>query len=133
MANVFPNPDGRDKIEFTHDDWKQIKGLCGILCTGEEIASIMDVDYDTLVARIKEKYKCSFSDFFKKHSSAGKASIRRKQFKKAVEDGNPTLLIWMGKQYLGQKDKTEVSTSEPIKLQYNLEDKDEPTEDTGDS
>lgn len=31
--------------------------------------------------------------------------LRTAQYKTAVEDRNPTMLIWMGKQYLGQKDK----------------------------
>lgn len=31
--------------------------------------------------------------------------LREAQYKTAVEDRNPTMLIWLGKQYLGQKDK----------------------------
>jgi hypothetical protein len=35
-------------------------------------------------------------------------ALRRRQFK-AADDGNPTMLIWLGKQYLGQADKPEVT------------------------
>jgi len=38
----------------------------------------------------------------------GKLSLRRKQVELAVE-GNPTMRIWLGKQYMGQKDKHETS------------------------
>ncbi len=38
----------------------------------------------------------------------GLISLRRKQMQ-AVEAGIPTMLIWMGKQLLGQKDKQELS------------------------
>jgi hypothetical protein len=31
--------------------------------------------------------------------------LRQAQYKTAVEDRNPTMLIWLGKQYLGQKDR----------------------------
>jgi hypothetical protein len=34
------------------------------------------------------------------------ASLKRKQFQVAMR-GNPALLIWLGKQYLGQSDKLE--------------------------
>lgn len=107
MANIFPNPDGRNKIVLTEEQWEQVENLCGIMCTGEEIASILKMDYDTLLRNIKDKFNCSFSEYFKSASSKGKASLRRRQFKKAVEDGHPTMLIWLGKQYLGQKDKIE--------------------------
>jgi hypothetical protein len=36
------------------------------------------------------------------------ASLRRKQFEAAM-NGNTTILIWLGKQYLGQRDKREMS------------------------
>ena len=37
--------------------------------------------------------------------------LRKKQFEMAM-DGNVQMLIWLGKQYLGQKDKPEVVTDE---------------------
>ena len=47
-----------------------------------------------------------FSDIYKKLSSTGKMSLRRQQFKSA-ENGNVTMQIWLGKQWLGQTDKVE--------------------------
>jgi hypothetical protein len=38
----------------------------------------------------------------------GRMSLRRLQWKKAQE-GNTTMLIWLGKQYLGQSDKQELT------------------------
>ena len=87
-------------------DWEKVEKLCSIHCTGEEIAAILNIDYDTLNAAIKREYKLSFSDYYKKHSSTGKASLRRMQFR-AAESGNTTMLVWLGKQYLGQVDKRE--------------------------
>lgn len=98
------NKGGRPKKEI---DFDMVDNLLGIMCTGEEVADILGVDYDTLNARIKEQFKVSFSDYIREKQSKGKASLRRRQYLTAVEEGNPTMLIWLGKQYLGQKDKQE--------------------------
>lgn len=92
-------------------DWVKVEKLCFIHCTGEEIAAIIEVDYDTLVAAIEREYKQTFSEYFKKHSSGGRASLRRMQFK-AAESGNTTMLVWLGKQHLGQKDRMDYSSED---------------------
>lgn len=94
----------RPKIEFDERGWEQIQDMCRIHCTGEEIAAIMDCCYDTLNTRCKEKYGIGFSEYYKKHASGGKKSLRRHQMD-AAENGNTTMLIWLGKQYLGQSDQ----------------------------
>ena len=44
-----------------------------------------------------------FSDTFKKVSAVGKMSLRRAQYKAAI-DGNTTMMVWLGKQWLGQRE-----------------------------
>ena len=90
-----------------------VENLCRIHCTGEEIASILRMDYDTFNARVKEKFGIPTSEYIKKHASAGNASLRRRQWKAAIEDGNTTMLIWLGKQYLGQTEKQDINISSP--------------------
>ncbi len=85
-------------------DWKTVVNLCELQCTGEEIASVIEVDYDTLNTACKREHGKSFSDYFEEKRAGGKVSLRRAQFKTATEDGNPAMLIWLGKQMLGQKD-----------------------------
>ncbi len=89
-------------------DWKTVVNLCELQCTGEEIASVIEVDYDTLNTACKREHGKSFSDYFEEKRAGGKVSLRRAQFKTATEDGNPTMLIWLGKQMLGQRDKLDV-------------------------
>jgi hypothetical protein len=43
----------------------------------------------------------------------GRAAIRRMQFASA-QKGNVPMQIWLGKQYIGQKDKSEVETKHDI-------------------
>ena len=85
---------------------EHFEGMCRIQCTKDEICGILDIDEGTLTKWCKETYNSGFSDIYKKKSSTGKMSLRRQQFKSA-ENGNVTMQIWLGKQYLGQTDKIE--------------------------
>ena len=98
------NVGGRPRKEI---NWDELARLCKILCTIDEICSILDIDENTLNARIKEKGYEGFSAYYKTHSANGKMSLRRVQWKKALEDENTTMQIWLGKQYLGQSDNVE--------------------------
>ena len=107
----------RPQIEI---DWKTVKNLCGIQCTGQEIADVLDISYDTLERRVKSEFKMSFADYIKKNSANGKMSLRRKQYETAMS-GNTTMLVWLGKQYLGQTDKQVVdNTSSDGSMSPNL-------------
>lgn len=104
---------GRPRIEITDKQWETIEAACKIQCTADEIGSLLGIHKDTIEARIKERFDISFSEYIKQHSHSGKSSLRRMQWK-AAENGNTTMLIWLGKQYLGQSDKSEstVTTKE---------------------
>ena len=97
MINMTKNKGGRPKIEI---NYSLVEKLAHIQCTQEEIAEVLGVSTRTLL-RNKE-----FCHIYKKGLESGKSSLRRLQFKSA-EAGNATMQIWLGKQYLGQKDKQE--------------------------
>jgi len=99
-------------------DWKQVELLCKILCTESEIASVCEVHIDTLYTRCVAENGQTFPEFYKQFSDQGKMSMRRAQYKKALE-GHPTMLIWLGKQMLGQRDQVEFSNAQPIQLGYD--------------
>ncbi len=112
---------GRLSFKFNDDDWKQIEDLCGIHCTGEEIAAIMKVDYETLASRVRERYGVEYREFFKQFSAGGRASLRRQQFK-AAEGGSIPMMIWLGKQYLDQSEKVHQTNADdptnPVRPQF---------------
>lgn len=87
-------------------DFKDVDKLCSLQCTAEEIASFLEVSVDTLERRIREKFDLTFAEYFSLKNGAGKISLRRRQWQ-AAESGNVAMLIWLGKQYLGQSDKSE--------------------------
>jgi hypothetical protein len=94
---------GRPKLEF---NFEIFEGLCRIQCTLPEIASVMQVSEDTVERRCKEHYGETYAETFKKYSAGGKMRLRRAQFKIA-EGGNVPMLIWLGKNYLGQTERVE--------------------------
>lgn len=95
---------GRPKKEI---DEKLFENLCAIFCTQEEIAGIFECSIDTINNWCKRTYGETFSETYKKKSAKGKMSLRRWQFK-AAENGNVTMQIFLGKNYLGQSDRTEI-------------------------
>ena len=98
---------GRKRIEI---DYEEFEKLCSIQCTLDEVAEWFKVSPDTIERRIKEFYGINFADAFKKYSSKGKISLRRNQF--ALSRTNAAMAIWLGKQYLNQKDKFEEETKD---------------------
>ena len=110
----------RPKIEFTEKQYDMIDQLIKIQCTGEEIAAVLKVDYDTLGKRIKEKHEINLSEYIKTNKGAGRASLRRMQWK-AAEKGNPTMLKWLGANILDQTDKALIQTDSTDKLQELVE------------
>ena len=89
-------------------DWEQVDQMCKIQCTGEEIASVLDINYETLERACKREKNVKFVDYIAQKKLGGKASLRRNQWKLA-QDGNATMLIWLGKNVLNQKDKQEIT------------------------
>lgn len=96
---------GQIKQKQAFINQKQFESLCAIQCTEEEILAVLDIGKNTLLRWCKETYGTDFGTIFKEKRQNGRASLRRNQFKLA--ESNPTMAIWLGKQYLGQKDHTE--------------------------
>ena len=83
---------GRDRqVVPPHEVFK----LAVIGCKDIEIAEWFGIDSNTL--------RYNFSVELVKGRETLKHSLRRKQIDVAMQ-GNPTMLIWLGKQYLGQTD-----------------------------
>lgn len=90
---------GRPPIEI---DKKSFEGLCAIQCTLSEVADFFKCSEDTIQRWCRKTYGRCFAVVFGQKRSVGKVSLRRSQFRLAEK--NATMAIWLGKQYLGQKD-----------------------------
>jgi len=107
---------GRPEVKI---DWNIVDELCHIQCTSEEIASVIGCSDATLARRCKKDHDITFAEYIAQKSLGGKSSLRRKQWK-AADSGNTTMLIWLGKQYLGQVDKPEDTGGESPSLNINF-------------
>lgn len=97
-------------------DWTEFNKLCGFQCTSVELASWFDCSVDTLENRVKENFNMKLSEYIEEKRGAGKVSLRRAQYQAAI-GGNTALLIWLGKQYLGQTDKSNIDLTNKVSLE----------------
>lgn len=100
------NKGGRPKAEI---DQTTFEKLCGLQCTLIEISGWFGVSEDTIENWCKSTYKKGFSEVFQAKRSSGLISLRRNQWKQS--ETNPTMAIFLGKQYLGQVDRVESKTT----------------------
>lgn len=81
-------------------DYTQARRLAEIQCTINEIAHVLGVS-DTKLKRDAE-----FREVYDAAREKGRTSLRRMQWNRA-KNGSTAMLIWLGKQYLGQTDRVE--------------------------
>ena len=84
-------------------DTNQVEQLAGFGCTDTEIASFFDIPRTTL--------ERNYEHYITKGRESGKIRLRQYQWS-AAKKGNVAMLIWLGKQILGQSDKQEITTTE---------------------
>lgn len=102
-AEYLGIPVGRDKVVVSP---KEVKDLAAIGCTNRDIANWFGINEDTLSYNFK-------SDLIKGREEL-KVSLRRAQLKLAL-GGNAIMLIWLGKNLLGQSDNPiDSSANQPL-------------------
>lgn len=100
---------GRPEKEI---DWEEFEKLCLIMCTHDEIAFLLDIDRSTLYDRACKHYNIDdFSTVYAKFTAKGKKSLRRRQFE--MSEKSCPMAIWLGKQYLDQKENFSDSRVNP--------------------
>ena len=92
------------KLNADEKTLQTVEGLGKIQATTKEAAAVLGVSEVTFIDFMKRDKKAR--ETFEYAKESGKTSLRRAQFKTALE-GNATMLIWLGKQMLDQKDKHE--------------------------
>jgi len=112
---------GRPKSVF---NWKEFDYLCSIGCTLEEMAGFFQLSKCELQRKVKQEYSESFSEYYEKKSQGIKIGLRRRQIQAAM-DGSDTMLKFLGKNILGQKEKLdfegEVKVNSWVDLVNNLD------------
>ena len=80
------------------------------------MCAVFDCDNKTLENWCKREYGVGFSEIFSRKRLMGNVSLRRKLYKKAVEDEDSRMLIFLGKNWLGMSDKQDVNLENAIQI-----------------
>lgn len=83
-----------------------IRGLGQIWATTKECAAVLKVTEHTFLSFVHSEPEAF--EAYEGGKESGKVSLRRAQFNLAVNGGNATMQIFLGKNMLGQKDKHEI-------------------------
>lgn len=102
-------------------DKELFEEACKLCCTQEETARLCKCSVDTLERWCRREYNESYAEIYKKHSEEGKMSLRRNQLRLSAT--NATMAIWLGKQWLGQRDDlSEADSDKNVNVQIVFED-----------
>ena len=94
-------------------DFELVEKLAGLFCTQAEIAAVLDISVRTL------QRNAEFCRIYKKGLDNAKTTLRRNQLK--LSERNATIAIWLGKQYLGQRDTPDGDNSTIRTVDFEFE------------
>jgi len=86
-----------------------IEGLAKIQCTQAEAAAVLGIVRSTFFLFLKRNEAAR--QRWENGVESGKASLRRNQFK--LSETNAAMCIWLGKQYLGQREPVHYQEDNP--------------------
>ena len=96
---------GRPKLKI---DWDKVDKMLQAHCDGVGIAGLLNMHPDTLYNACKDEKGVDFSAYKQQKMYEGVELLRQKQFGVAMQ-GDKSMLIWLGKQYAGQRDKNQTA------------------------
>ena len=85
-------------------DWSMVDKLLQAHCLGTEIAANFDMHPETFYDRVKKEFGIGFTEYSTQKKNKGKNNLRLAQFKTAL-GGNTSMQIWLGKNWLAQRDE----------------------------
>ena len=117
MRGGSRNGAGRKPIPI---DLVELEKLCVLQCTQREMAAWFSCTERTIESYAKRP---EVAEVMARGRAKGQISVRRAQMK-LLEAGNATMGVWLGKQFLGQRDVTPVELSgangTPLKISLEV-------------
>lgn len=111
---------GRPKVKI---DAKSFDALMDIpFVTVKSIASVFGCSEKTIQRYVNSEYGLTFDQLKLEKSETMKMRLGGKQYEVAMK-GNVPMLVWLGKQYLGQADKQEIKSDQKHSFE-NISDSD---------
>lgn len=100
-------------------DWDLVNDLLIAGCSGAEIAGELGLYPNTIYDRCEKDHGLPFSEYSQQFYSKGNAILRRHQFLKSIgktDVGDNTLLIWLGKTRLKQKEEQNIEQNIKVEI-----------------
>ena len=110
-----PGPGGRPRAEI---DLGLVERSAHIGCTNDEIVALLGIGRSTFYDRLKDDPE--LQAVIDRGRAVGRATLRRLQWQGA-ENGNATMLVWLGKNMLSQTDKIENSGTTDVNTRLIVE------------
>lgn len=112
---------GRPSLEI---NWNRVDELLEAGCLGSEIAPVFSMHPHTFYDHVEKKYGMKFSEFRQRKMAKGDSLLREVQYNKAIgktKDGDNTLLIWLGKNRLNQRENDLLIQTPPLDAKVDSE------------
>lgn len=118
MAKNTPKSVGRPKIEY---DLEKVEIFGRFKATYETMADYFGVSVRTIEREMtpSNNEETKFCRSYKKGYTELKMKLSEAQIHNAIVENNATLQVWLGKQYLGQKDKQEIEQNSNVNISDN--------------
>ena len=100
-------------------DWDKIDNyfICGASIT--QCAAQIGCSVDTLERRCRKEKNAEIAQYHQEKREKGNLLLHAAQFDKAIKEKNPTMLIWLGKQRLGQKEIIDDRITKDIEKKFD--------------
>lgn len=100
----LPAPGRREQITKKDIDLKQVFELARLMCSQAEIGAVLGIGQSGVQA-LSDRWP-EFAEALDTGYNETRKTLRKTQLDLALS-GHPSMLMWLGKQYLGQADKHE--------------------------
>lgn len=113
------NSPGRPKADI---DWHKVNELLIAGCSGAEISGYLGISTYTLYDRCVSDKGVMFSQYSQDKQAKGDSILRAHQYAKALgltDKGDNTLLIWLGKTRLKQKEHTDEVITREVESKFD--------------
>ncbi len=110
---------GAPEKEF---NWKLLDSVLQFGARLIDCSDMLELSDDTIQRRIKKEHDCTFSEYRNRKMSKMRMKLLQKQYDVAMK-GNVSMLIWLGKNHLGQSDKIDenIKSTHKVELAYKLD------------
>ena len=102
-------------------NWEIVDHKLRANCHGTTIAACFDMHPVTFYDRVVKEKGVSFTEYSQQKKLEGDDCLKTTQYEEATVEKNTTLLVWLGKVRLDQKEITEAKTTYPNDEKLALE------------